>query len=570
MNTAILKFHVHESTYLEDYCSQSHEQYPALHHISPAPQVGKVVRNKLSCPFSFTACVLTWLFIFFTDTDFSILMSVKVAVGSMQRHHPYNALYPGFSASYPSTMYSPGAAAVGYVPDARRAFQSGISSDIYAGSRGAAQAFGSPYRQLSAAPAAHLQQKTALGSGLGDVGIAGFLQTSPAGQQVGLSRVPVNVKPQKPPFSYIALITMAIQSSPNKRATLAEICQFIRENFQYYRDNYKQGWENSIRHNLSLNECFLKLPREQGRPGKGHYWILDPAAKHMFDDGSYRRRKRRFKKGDVPEQQEEDMSKPPSPGENHSMSMSTVTTVGGGIEALVATASQIKQMTLSSPTFPHQQIISPTAPQVHYAPTAHQRSFEFPSFMPSAAHFYRPPEIASDPGISMTSPSVGSYPDHMGSISHPSAQVYQEGGGSRSSMVATVPAEFSSQAAHGQSAWGSSIQQAQLPEMAAIAVTCTPTNAESLESMVHQMPINVAPSPHSSTSGGSSPHTTEPLCSYRDHDTSEVLSSNDQGHTNIITSPYGEIKLESTFNIPPIKPELAELQDADVTNGSPR
>ena len=118
-------------------------------------------------------------------------------------------------------------------------------------------------------------------------------------QQTGASRY------QKPSYSYIALITMAIECTPNKRATLSEICQFIRERFPYYQENCKQGWENSIRHNLSLNECFVKQPREQGKPGKGHYWTVDPDAMRMFDAGSFRRRKRRFKKGDKPAQHDD-------------------------------------------------------------------------------------------------------------------------------------------------------------------------------------------------------------------------------------------------------------------------
>jgi len=122
-------------------------------------------------------------------------------------------------------------------------------------------------------------------------------QLKSAGTSLSYSPKVIEVKTKtetknRPPYSYSALIALAIQSTVKKRMTLQQIYNFVVTSFPFYK-NSKAGWRNSIRHNLSLNDCFKRVPRTENDPGKGSYWTLDPASGTMFEKGNFRRRRRR-------------------------------------------------------------------------------------------------------------------------------------------------------------------------------------------------------------------------------------------------------------------------------------
>jgi hypothetical protein len=85
----------------------------------------------------------------------------------------------------------------------------------------------------------------------------------------------------KPPFSYAQLIGMAILRAPNRRLTLASIYGWISSSFSYYQAG-DAGWQNSIRHNLSLNKAFYKQERPKDDPGKGNYWAIAAGMEPQF------------------------------------------------------------------------------------------------------------------------------------------------------------------------------------------------------------------------------------------------------------------------------------------------
>ncbi|CAG8459798.1 2056_t:CDS:2 [Ambispora leptoticha] len=112
---------------------------------------------------------------------------------------------------------------------------------------------------------------------------------------------------RRPPYSYSSLIAQAILDSPERRLTLREVYQWIMERYPQLYKADDTGWQNTIRHNLSLNKCFKKVPRSDtdlvghtttnssttntsstGK-GKGGYWTIDPEYMSAYHDGVFAR-----------------------------------------------------------------------------------------------------------------------------------------------------------------------------------------------------------------------------------------------------------------------------------------
>ncbi|OQV03167.1 Fork head domain-containing protein isoform 2 [Cladophialophora immunda] len=98
-------------------------------------------------------------------------------------------------------------------------------------------------------------------------------------QEIDYSRD--SAKDLKPPFSYATMIAQAIFSSEEEKLTLSNIYSFIADKYAFYRHS-NSGWQNSIRHNLSLNKAFQKVPRRTDEPGKGMKWQIAPEFRQEY------------------------------------------------------------------------------------------------------------------------------------------------------------------------------------------------------------------------------------------------------------------------------------------------
>ena len=295
----------------------------------------------------------------------------------------------------------------------------------------------------------------------------------------------------------------------------------------------------------------------------------------MFDDGSYRRRKRRYKRRsqDTGHENEEDTERIPSPVPEHEQ-----ISCGGGIDTLVSVATGIAAvgpvMQFAGPTLGHTSpgfiqpgamLSAPNVPHFSHAQRPFDTTQHFPFIPPAVNISHRSSETAEIPAV--TSPLVMAYAQQQ--IPHTSSEhaAFQDGGiqttmhQSQQTTQSIIPSDghYSPLHLHSPSShadpqqWSPPIQQ--LADMTTITACTGNTPADSIfvQSAITAsatLPGNI--SECSSESGGS-PHQGA-LCPFSSADTISSEPSHD------ISLTFGGC-LESELNIPPIQADLDQEFD---------
>lgn len=241
-------------------------------------------------------------------------------------------------------------------------------------------------------------------------------------------------KDLKPPYSYATLIAQAIFSSEEEKLTLNSIYNWIMERYAFYRHS-QSGWQNSIRHNLSLNKAFQKVPRRTDEPGKGMKWQI--AAEHREEY-----RKKQMRKGTQ-------SSAPSSPATKEPPSSATRGAHVASLDTSSFSATAKKSPPVSSPGFSS----FPVAPVEAYTPERGSRlgrgmgsdhplrhmsprDYEEPSPLPARSHANHASSSQAQNSTNNLSRAYGLSDNVAGSPPVLSSSYYDEG---PSSMITPAP-----------------------------------------------------------------------------------------------------------------------------------
>lgn len=204
----------------------------------------------------------------------------------------------------------------------------------------------------------------------------------------------------KPNHSYIGLIAMAILSAKEKKLVLSDIYQWILDNYTYFRTR-GPGWRNSIRHNLSLNDCFIKAGRSAN--GKGHYWAIHPANLEDFQKGDFRRRRaqRRVRKHmglAVPDDEDSPSpsESPVNPWTDPEPNDEEFSPVDHNVSGIMVTASQSQTLSADESMMKEQSVGMDLRTQNNEQPKRVKRTFDMESLLAPDSKRQRPASSRND------------------------------------------------------------------------------------------------------------------------------------------------------------------------------
>lgn len=243
-----------------------------------------------------------------------------------------------------------------------------------------------------------------------------------------------SAKDLKPPYSYATLIAQAIFSSEEEKLTLNSIYNWIMDRYAFYRHS-QSGWQNSIRHNLSLNKAFQKVPRRTDEPGKGMKWQIAAEYREEY-------RKKQMRKGTQ-------SSAPSSPATKEPPSSAARGTHITSLDTSSFSAAAKKSPPVSSPGFSS----FPVAPVEAYTPERgsragrgvgsdhplrHQnpRDYEEPSPLPARSHAHNTGTNQAQNSSNNLSRAYGLSDNVAGSPPVLSSSYYDDG---PSSMITPAP-----------------------------------------------------------------------------------------------------------------------------------